>query len=333
MAQYNRNQRGSTRSSNQDWNQRNEQHGRYDEDQNYRSSQNRQQYNSMEMDDAQNSGWQNRHQREGYDSGNSNTGRYGRHYESDFNSGNYGSDRGYGYSSHYPGSGYEGSSGYEGRSGRSSRNLYDRVYEGMNRGDYSNSGTRLGAGNYGNYEDRGRTYGGYSGSNYGGNYFGGRSGNENRDREERTWWDRTTDEVSSWFGDDDAERRRDRDRQMSGQYKGKGPKNYSRSDDRIKEDVNDRLSDDPYIDATEIDVTVSNAEVTLTGTVDHRSTKRRAEDIAEAVSGVRNVENRIRVGQISDVRSPEKDPGTTSSQSTSAVPGSERTRRKDYVTG
>jgi hypothetical protein len=110
-------------------------------------------------------------------------------------------------------------------------------------------------------------------------------------------------------------------------------KNYSRSDDRIKEDVNDRLSDDPYIDATEIDVTVSNAEVTLTGTVDHRSTKRRAEDIAEAVSGVRNVENRIRVGQISDVRSPEKDTGTTSSQSTSAVPGSERTRRKDYVTG
>jgi osmotically-inducible protein OsmY len=142
--------------------------------------------------------------------------------------------------------------------------------------------------------------------------------------------------VSSWFGDEDAERRRNRDRQMSGQHKGKGPKNYSRSDDRIKEDVNDRLSDDPFIDATEIDVTVSNGEVTLSGIVDHRSTKRRAEDLAESVSGVKNVENRIRVGQPSDYRNPETSTATTGAErtsTTSAVPGSERNRKKDYVTG
>jgi hypothetical protein len=80
-----------------------------------------------------------------------------------------------------------------------------------------------------------------------------------------------------------------------GEHRGKGPRGYLRSDERIKEDVNDRLSDNPFIDATEIEVTVSNGEVTLTGSVDDRSDKRMAEDIAEAISGVKNVENKIRV--------------------------------------
>ena len=80
-----------------------------------------------------------------------------------------------------------------------------------------------------------------------------------------------------------------------GQHRGKGPKNYSRSDDRIKEDVSDRLGDDGEIDASEIEVMVSDGEVTLSGTVDSRDQKRRAEDIAEDVSGVRNVQNNIRV--------------------------------------
>ena len=81
-------------------------------------------------------------------------------------------------------------------------------------------------------------------------------------------------------------------------YRGKGPKNYRRSDERIKEDVNDRLSEG-YFDASDIEVSVQNAEVTLTGTVNNRSDKRRAEDIAESVSGVTNVENRLRVKQSS----------------------------------
>ncbi|HEX5602942.1 MAG TPA: BON domain-containing protein, partial [Pyrinomonadaceae bacterium] len=66
-------------------------------------------------------------------------------------------------------------------------------------------------------------------------------------------------------------------------------------DERIKEDVNDRLSDDYYVDASDIEVAVSNTEVTLTGTVNSRADKRRAEDIADSVSGVTNVENRLRV--------------------------------------
>jgi len=110
--------------------------------------------------------------------------------------------------------------------------------------------------------------------------------------EERGWWNRASDEVASWFGDEEAQRRRRMDEQRP--HRGKGPKGYRRSDERIKEDINDRLSEG-YIDATEIMVMVENGEVTLTGTVNSRSDKRRAEDIAEYVSGVSNVENRLRV--------------------------------------
>lgn len=42
---------------------------------------------------------------------------------------------------------------------------------------------------------------------------------------------------------------------------------------------------------------MEGGEVTLKGTVDSRTAKRRAEDIAESVSGVTNVENRLRVRQ------------------------------------
>jgi hypothetical protein len=70
------------------------------------------------------------------------------------------------------------------------------------------------------------------------------------------------------------------------EHRGRGPCGYKRSDDRIREDVNDRLTDDPWIDASDIEVSVSSAEVTLDGTVNNRSDKRRAEDIAESVSGV-----------------------------------------------
>jgi len=82
-----------------------------------------------------------------------------------------------------------------------------------------------------------------------------------------------------------------------GRHAGRGPKGWQRSDDRIREDVNERLTDHPHIDASEIEVQVQNGEVTLSGTVEERQAKRLAEDIAEAVSGVRDVHNQIRVQQ------------------------------------
>jgi CBS domain-containing protein len=80
-------------------------------------------------------------------------------------------------------------------------------------------------------------------------------------------------------------------------HRGRGPKGYQRSDDRIREDVNERLTDDVMIDASEIEVAVQNREVTLTGTVRNRDEKRRAEDVAESVPGVTHVQNNLRVGQ------------------------------------
>ena len=140
----------------------------------------------------------------------------------------------------------------------------------------------------------------YPGGYRSGERYGERGSEYDRERygrgEERGWWDRASDEVASWFGDEEAERRRRMDEQRA-HRRGRGPKNYRRSDERIKEDVNDRLGDDYYIDASDIEVMVSNQEVTLTGTVPSRNDKRRAEDIAEGVSGVTNVENRLRVKQ------------------------------------
>src|SRR5262245_29949641 len=50
-------------------------------------------------------------------------------------------------------------------------------------------------------------------------------------------------------------------------FAGRGPKNYKRSDERIEEDVCERLTENAELDASDITVQVQNAEVTLSGTV------------------------------------------------------------------
>jgi hypothetical protein len=81
----------------------------------------------------------------------------------------------------------------------------------------------------------------------------------------------------------------------TGQYSGRGPRNYMRSDERIQEDVCHRLTEDPAVDASNIEVVVSNREVTLLGTVPSREQRRRAEECAEQVAGVAHVQNNTRV--------------------------------------
>lgn len=78
-------------------------------------------------------------------------------------------------------------------------------------------------------------------------------------------------------------------------YTGVGPKNYSRSDERIREDLCERLTQDDDIDASEIEVKAEQGLVTLEGAVEQRWMKHRVEDIADSCSGVRQVDNRIRV--------------------------------------
>lgn len=193
---------------------------------------------------------------------------------------NYGGSSGYGasYGSRYGEGSYRGSSYTGGRSrdyGTSGSSGY--------RGGSSNSGQSGGFSSYTQDYDRKYGSGGYSSGDYG-------RGERDYGNRERGWWDRATDEVSSWFGDDDAERRRRMDH-----HRGRGPKNYSRSDDRIREDVSDRLTDDPLVDASEIEVSVQNQEVTLTGTVASRNERRLAEECVEGVSGVKYVQNNLRI--------------------------------------
>jgi len=130
---------------------------------------------------------------------------------------------------------------------------------------------------------------------------GPQSYNRRDNSDDQNWWDRTRNEVSSWFSDDDNDNKGRNSMRTAETYRGKGPKNYQRSTERIYEDVCDRLADDDMLDASDIEVKVEGSEVILTGTVLSRDAKRRAEDIVESVSGVRNVENRIRVGRADEI--------------------------------
>jgi hypothetical protein len=82
-----------------------------------------------------------------------------------------------------------------------------------------------------------------------------------------------------------------------GPHFGRGPRGYQRSDSRIEEDVNDRLTRHPMLDASDIEVRVAGGEVKLSGMVDSRHAKRLAEDILDTVSGVKDVSNQLRVRQ------------------------------------
>ncbi len=172
----------------------------------------------------------------------------------------------------------------------------DRDYRGGSSGlgrnrDYQSEWSGSGAsGSPGNYDQdrfnaRERGAGGYgqdrSGSSYGSGSYGSGSGSYGSDP-------RGSDLLGS-SGYSSANR--------GASYSGRGPKGYTRSDERIREDVCERLSDNDDVDASEIEVQVKDRKVTLSGSVQNRRMKHIAEDLAEAVSGVDDVDNRISVSK------------------------------------
>jgi len=76
-----------------------------------------------------------------------------------------------------------------------------------------------------------------------------------------------------------------------------GPKGYQRSDERLREDISERLMQARHIDSSDVTVEVSGAKVVLEGTVPERRMKHAIEDLADACPGVQDIENRIRVRQ------------------------------------
>ena len=97
-------------------------------------------------------------------------------------------------------------------------------------------------------------------------------------------------EPAQRFGDPEAHIHRG-----TGPHRGKGPVGYQRSDERLREMISEALADDDQLDASNIEVTVKNGEVTLSGSVDDRRAKRDAEDCACTVSGIRDLQNLLRV--------------------------------------
>ncbi|MDF3070303.1 MAG: hypothetical protein K0R38_5904, partial [Polyangiaceae bacterium] len=239
-----------------------------------------------------------------YGQGSSGQGNYGR--------GNYGQ-----------GSSGQGSSGQ----GRAGQGNYGQGSSGQ--GNYGRGSA--GQGNYGQREEsrpgwysRGHTgtygaggggyhgghsgggYGGSSGTDYGSGSHGGYAGGEvgyggNQGASYGTGSGASRAAFGS--GTDQGYRARDfgsPNRDLSGTsprggFAGRGPKGYTRTDERIREEVCDRLSMDDDVDATDIEVRVQDGEVTLEGSVETRRMKHQAEDAAEAVNGVKDVHNKLRV--------------------------------------
>jgi hypothetical protein len=90
-------------------------------------------------------------------------------------------------------------------------------------------------------------------------------------------------------------RKSNRQDATQGRFSGVGPKNYQRTDDRILEDVNQRLAQHGRLDASQIDVKVHQGVIDLEGNVRSRKEKRLAEDIADSVSGVIDIQNRLKI--------------------------------------
>ena len=85
------------------------------------------------------------------------------------------------------------------------------------------------------------------------------------------------------------------DRMQQGPYTGYGPRGYRRTDERIQEDICDRLTQHAQIDASDIEVAVLEGEVTLTGTVEDRRIKRMVEANVEMIPGVVDIHNQLRL--------------------------------------
>ena len=74
-----------------------------------------------------------------------------------------------------------------------------------------------------------------------------------------------------------------------------GPKGYARSDERLFDDICERLSHESWIDPSEVEVHVNDGHVRLEGEVFDRFSKHAIEDIADSAWGVKDIENHLRI--------------------------------------
>jgi hypothetical protein len=104
--------------------------------------------------------------------------------------------------------------------------------------------------------------------------------------------------------------------QPQGGSRGKPPKGYQRSDERLREMICERLMEDGRIDASDVEIEVQGGRVTLAGSVDSRMSKYQIEDMIEQF-GVGDVQNNLRIARAGEggaQASPFPSPGAGSSQ-------------------
>jgi osmotically-inducible protein OsmY len=70
---------------------------------------------------------------------------------------------------------------------------------------------------------------------------------------------------------------------------------FRRSDEQILEEACELLYQNPYVDATDIEVAVERGSILLSGSVSSREMKREAEICVERIRGVDDVRNEITI--------------------------------------
>lgn len=263
---------------------------------------------------------------------------------------------------------YGGSQGERGRYGQGSfggQGRYDQGSYGSYGGGrgYGAEDDRFGQGSFGEwggqgtYGDRGQRFGGISGeprhetgfsrgmSDDG--RFGGRGDHQDR-------WSGQRDGGGSYgqrWRDDDAFAGSRAGGQGGGRsdYRGYGfqgsgsmdseersqfraPKGYNRSDERIREDICDRLGRTAGVDPSDVEVTVREGQVKLSGQVRDRGQKFRMETLAEEISGVKDVDNQIRVQRGDTNKSSSGGTGTGTGTGASSPNKNETTASKGLST-
>lgn len=221
---------------------------------------------------------------------------YGRFYNSGYGRGYYDYDRDYGsagrgrweqdydpdYEMNYRRGqyNYDNERDYGYNRGRSSPGRYGQGNYGRGMSDRSGRQTGYGGGQYG--------YGSYGRSQYGGygSGFGVEDYESFSDYDED--FDRDYEEEPAYFTYTEYW-------VIPGPYSGMGPQGYQRSDERIFEEVCERLTRHGRLDASDVEVEVRGGEVFLRGQVDTRQAKRMAEDTVESIGGVKEVHNDLRV--------------------------------------
>jgi len=80
--------------------------------------------------------------------------------------------------------------------------------------------------------------------------------------------------------------------------KGRAPKGYQRGDGLLTEEICDRLAHNPDVDVSEVTLLVEGGKVTLEGTVPERRMKHLIEDLVDQSTGVKDIDNRVRVDRL-----------------------------------